>query len=180
MSDSRDGAAAFEEDYVAPESVHAAQALACADDSESCFCVKTDAGDVFGKYSGLERPDAGEFGFSDEAREQRRADTRAARGLSNVDADFGDACIDAAAGHRRERGPAENFAVFGRDKAAAWNVAAIPLSPFGSRLLEGGVAGGDSFEIDGPHRVPVGLGERGNRDHGEIILGVVRHSELQF
>ena len=62
-----DGAAAFENQDVAPSAMVLADAFAQADDAEAAAQVQFQAGFVLGKDAALERPDAGRFGGGDDA-----------------------------------------------------------------------------------------------------------------
>lgn len=150
--------------------IQCTEALAGSYDSESSPGMERDAYGVFGEDSGLEGPDAGGFGFGDESGEERGTDSATTRGLCDVNADVGDAGVDVSAGNSAERGPTESFEAVDRDETTVWQMTFVPIGPPRSGLLEGSVGGGDAFEIDGAHLVPVIGGERGDRDHELMIM----------
>src|SRR5690606_35572524 len=102
------GAAAFEEDDVAPLAVEAAQALAGADGAEACLGVEPEAAGVLGEDAGLDGPDAVGFGSGDERGQQRGSDAPAAGMRADVDAVLDDSGVAAAVGDGRGGDPAEH------------------------------------------------------------------------
>src|SRR3954452_15076016 len=68
------GAAAFEEDHVAPDAVVPAEALPGADRTEAAGGVQGEAGGVLREHSGLDGPDPGPLGRRDQGVEQGPAD----------------------------------------------------------------------------------------------------------
>lgn len=163
------GAAALEQEDVTPSSVHFAQPLARADSAESGFGMEREAGGIFGKDSSLKGPDACGFRLSDQVGEQLGANSSALCSLRDVNADLGDAGIDAAAGYGGEGGPSEDFAAARGDRPTRWEVTLVPLAPVRGRLLEGSVSGGDTFQINSAHCLPMIGRKRNDRDHGLMI-----------
>jgi quinoprotein glucose dehydrogenase len=163
------GAAAFEEQDVAPDAAEPAQALAAAHDPEAAALVQGDAGHVLREDAGLQRPEAMALGRGDQRVEQRAAQAPPAAGLADVDAHFGHARVDAAVGYRAERRPAGQAAVTGRHQPASLQVPCVPPRPVRHGRLERGEPGGDAFRVDPPDRRPVVWPHRPHRDHAGMI-----------
>src|SRR5262249_7125136 len=58
--------------------------------------------------------------------------------------------------HRAQGAPAEDAAVLPGDQPALRQMASVPLLPGRGLGLEGRLAGGDAFQVDGADRLPVG------------------------
>src|SRR5438093_350625 len=151
-------APSLHEHDVAPGAVEPAQPLAQPHDAEAAAPVQLDARGVLGEDAGLQRPDAAQLAALDERLEQGSADAAAAGSFRDVDALLGDACVDAPAGVRPERRPAEHLAVLLGDEPVLLEVSGVPVLP-GRRLgLEGRDPGRDALLVDRLHGGPVAFG----------------------
>src|SRR4051812_47681308 len=99
------GAAAFDEDDVAPAVVVAADAVADADGTEPGLGVQPEAGGVLGEDAGLNGPDTGGLGRADQRPEQRGGDAPALVVGVDVDGVLDNARVDAPVGDGRGGDP---------------------------------------------------------------------------
>jgi hypothetical protein len=117
--------------------------------------VQREARLVLREDAGLDRPDPGVLGRLDQGGEQPAADAAAAGRLGDVHGILDDTGVDAPAGHRRDRGPADDGSLDLRDEAVVGQVRGVPAGPGRDLRLEGRVAGGDALRVDLRHRRPV-------------------------
>src|SRR5689334_855700 len=119
-----------------------ADALAPPDFAEPAAAVQRQARFILRQYARLQRPDAVALGFFDQPIEQGESNAAAARRLSDVDADLGDACLYGPAGDGTQRRPADDPVITSRDQSGKAVMRPVPLFPLRRRGLEGGVACG--------------------------------------
>jgi hypothetical protein len=155
-----DFASALHQDYIAPAAIHAAQFFANANDAETTSLMGLDAGNVFGKDSRLQGPDAMLLGSGDQSGKQFGAYFLAAGPLGDVDADFSDTRVNAAAGNRAERGPSDSFLSRARYQPADLQMRCVPFSPFREGRFKCGIARGDPLDKNLADRKPVIDGHR--------------------
>jgi len=126
------------------------------------------AGNIFGKDAGLKGPKAVFFTFFDQRLQQLFAEALATAFSIDIDADFGDAGIDAAAGDGGKSGPCEDLVVLDSYEAAVFEMGCVPFFPGWGSGLEGSVAGGQAAFVDGFYGGPV-FGQEGEDLHGDIL-----------
>ena len=97
--------------------------------------------------------------------EQEPADAAAAGYPGDVDRVLDDAGVDAASGHRADRGPSDELPVQLGDEPVLRQVRGVPSLPGRHLGLERGVPGGDAVRVDRRHRGPV-RGPHGPDGHG--------------
>lgn len=137
-----DLAAPFQEQHVPPLSsifacFHPPQSFPDADQLEAVLLVQVDAGLVLGKDNGLQGPETVGFGAIDQRLHQQRADAAIARRAGDIQADLGDADVDAARRDGAQSGPAENLRVIAGYQAAHIDFTLAPGFP---RLRGMGIA----------------------------------------
>src|SRR6266540_4913803 len=150
-----DGAAALQEDDVAPAVAVLADALAAAHLAEAAGAVKRQARFVLGHDAGLEGPDPGVLGVRDEALEQPPSNPPAPGVGGDVDAHLGHPPVHGPLGDRGQRDPPDDPVPSPGHQAALPQVAAVPGVPGGRVHLERRVAAGDALLVDPPNRGPV-------------------------
>lgn len=126
------------------------------------------AGNIFGEDAGLQGPETVGFTFFYQRLQQLFAEALATAGRIDIDADFGDAGIDAAAGDGGKSGPCEDLVVLDGYEAAMFEMGAVPFFPCRGAGLESSVPGGQAAFIDGFNGGPV-PGQEGEDLHGDIL-----------
>ena len=126
------------------------------------------AGNIFGEDAGLEGPETIGFTFFYQCLQQLFAEALATAFSIDIDADFGDAGIDAPAGNGGESGPCEELVVLDGYEAAVFKMGGVPFFPGWGAGLEGSVAGGQATFVDGFYGGPV-FGQEREDLHGDIL-----------
>src|SRR5690348_2671529 len=111
VSATGDGAAAFEQHDIPPAAAQLPWPLPHAQHPEAGGPVQREARLVLREDAGLDRPDPGVLGRLDQGGEQPATDAAAAGRLGDVHGVLDDAGVDAPAGDRRDRGPADDGSV---------------------------------------------------------------------
>lgn len=95
------------------------------------------------------------FRVRDEGLQEGATDTVATSSRGHVDADLGDAGVDAAARHRTQRRPPEDQPFVSRDQPTDVKVTGVPLLPAGCFGLKGRRLRGDTLDVYGADTLPV-------------------------
>ncbi len=155
-----DRAATFEEQNVAPHATDLAEPFAKPDDAKTVLPMERDAALVLRKDAGLKRPEARFFRRADGALYQSGANSVSTKTAADVDADLGDAGIDATIGDRAERRPASELLIADRDETTLIEMRLVPPTPLRGAGFERRIPRLQSFTVDpqnafrvlGPHR----------------------------
>ena len=159
---SDDGAAAFDEQDVAPSAMVLANAFSGADDPEAGGLVEVKARAVLREDPRLDGPDASGFGRGDEGIQEQPPDALATAVGMNIDGVLNYSGVDGPGGYRRSGDPAEDAGLIEGDVAVCGEPSGIEGVPVRGAGLESGVASIDPGLVDGQHGAGVHRGHGGD------------------
>ena len=179
------GAPSFHQQDVSPAAVHTSEPFPNANTAKAKPRVQPDAGHIFRKNSRLQRPNPRALGGFDQRSQQLGPYSLASGALGDVYTYFGDARVHASVRNRTQRRPAENVTLRTCHEPTGSKMARVPLRPVGRGGFEGGIARGDSFQIDGTNRAPILFRHRLNRNgplarHRHVDTYIVQRCQIQI
>src|ERR1043165_5884781 len=148
LIDSRDLAAAFEQQGIPPHAPEFPDAFTATHFAKTTSAMQLDRRGVFRKHRSLKRPDAVLLRFANQSFHQRATYTFATTITGYVNTDFGYARINLTARDKSESRPSQDALSFACNQSSESMVACVPVLPRRRFCLESGVAGGHTFEIN--------------------------------
>ena len=136
-----DGAAPFDDDGIAPDSVEHRNPLATTHNAKPASQVYGNAGLVFRNNTALQGPVTAGFRGGHQRRQQPFADAAPTHRCVHIDAVLCDAGVASASRYRRQRGPGNHGIAQAGHEAAVCQVSPVPAVPVGRFSLKSRVAG---------------------------------------